>query len=110
MEYRDRNVMEPKFKFYLYNDNGELIQEHLTLHEIQHLLLLQTQRSGTNTITRFMPYLINPYTNNTKILIEQISKCAHSDVGHVLSNYGIKQDFFFIKYAASTFTLRPLLR
>ena len=35
---------DPKFKLYLYNELGELVQENLSIHDIQHLLLHQTKK------------------------------------------------------------------
>ena len=35
---------DPKFKLYLYNEQGELVQENLSIHDIQHLLLHQTKK------------------------------------------------------------------
>ena len=32
-------VTQPKFKFYLYNEQGDLVQEQLSIHDIQHFLL-----------------------------------------------------------------------
>ena len=32
-------VTKPKFKFYLYNEAGDLVQEELSIHDIQHFLL-----------------------------------------------------------------------
>ena len=43
VEHTESTVTEPKFKFYLYNDKGELVQEQLSIHDIQHLLLQKTE-------------------------------------------------------------------
>ena len=47
-QYSVENVVatatDPKFKLYLYNAQGELVQENLSIHDIQHLLLHQTRR------------------------------------------------------------------
>ena len=32
-------VTQPKFKFYLYNEEGDLVQEELSIHDIQHFFL-----------------------------------------------------------------------
>ena len=32
-------VTQPKFKFYLYNEDGDLVQEELSIHDIQHFFL-----------------------------------------------------------------------
>ena len=45
VENVEATATEPKFKFYLYNDHGDLVQEHLSLHDIQHLLLRQTRQN-----------------------------------------------------------------
>ena len=36
----------PKFEFYLYNDAGRIIKQHLSIHEIQQILLQQSQELG----------------------------------------------------------------
>ena len=36
----------PKFEFYLYNDAGTIIRQHLSIHEIQQILLQQSQSLG----------------------------------------------------------------
>ena len=36
----------PKFEFYLYNDAGTIIKQHLSIHEIQQILLQQSQSLG----------------------------------------------------------------
>ena len=41
-------VTQPKFKFYLYNENGDLVQEELSIHDIQHFLL-HTASYNANT-------------------------------------------------------------
>ena len=47
-QYSVENVVatatDPKFKLYLYNEQGELVQENLSIHDIQHLLLHQTRK------------------------------------------------------------------
>ena len=37
----------PRFEFYLYNDAGRIIKQYLTIHEIQQILLQQSQNLGT---------------------------------------------------------------
>ena len=36
----------PKFEFYLYNDAGRIIKQYLSIHEIQQILLQQSQNLG----------------------------------------------------------------
>ena len=36
----------PRFEFYLYNDAGRIIKQYLTIHEIQQILLQQSQSLG----------------------------------------------------------------
>ena len=36
----------PRFEFYLYNDAGRIIKRYLTIHEIQQILLQQSQSLG----------------------------------------------------------------
>ena len=36
----------PRFEFYLYNDVGRIIKQYLTIHEIQQILLQQSQSLG----------------------------------------------------------------
>uniref|UniRef100_A0A0K2T0S3 Serpin domain-containing protein n=1 Tax=Lepeophtheirus salmonis TaxID=72036 RepID=A0A0K2T0S3_LEPSM len=55
-EYRLNNnnassavVMEPKFYFYLYDDKGDLVREKLSIHDIQSILLQETQIQGLKT-------------------------------------------------------------
>ncbi len=48
MENRLATPSDPQFKFYLYDDNGQLVQENLSLHDIQYLLLVQTQSGLRN--------------------------------------------------------------
>merc|ERR1712107_379725 len=36
----------PRFEFYLYNDSGRIIKQYLTIHEIQQILLQQSQSLG----------------------------------------------------------------
>ena len=36
----------PRFEFYLYNDEGRIIKQYLTIHEIQQILLQQSQNLG----------------------------------------------------------------
>ena len=38
----------PKFEFYLYNDAGRIIKQYLSIHEIQQILLQQSQNLGEN--------------------------------------------------------------
>ena len=41
----------PKFEFYLYNDAGRIIKQYLSIHEIQQILLQQSQNLGdTNSL------------------------------------------------------------
>ena len=40
----------PKFEFYLYNDAGTIIRQHLSIHEIQQILLQQSQSLGNLSI------------------------------------------------------------
>ena len=44
----------PRFEFYLYNDAGRIIKQYLTIHEIQQILLQQSQNLGINH-KRFSP-------------------------------------------------------
>ena len=39
VESMQATVTKPKFKFYLYNEEGDLVQEELSIHDIQHFLL-----------------------------------------------------------------------
>ena len=39
-------AMQPKFEFYLYNDAGRIIKQRLSIHEIQQILLQQSQSIG----------------------------------------------------------------
>lgn len=39
----------PKFEFYLYNDSGRIIKQYLSIHEIQQILLQQSQTLGGKT-------------------------------------------------------------
>ena len=41
----------PRFEFYLYNDAGRIIKQYLTIHEIQQILLQQSQNLGMSYIT-----------------------------------------------------------
>ena len=36
----------PRFEFYLYNDTGRIIKQYLSIHEIQQILLQQSQNLG----------------------------------------------------------------
>ena len=36
----------PRFEFYLYNDAGRIIKQYLSIHEIQQILLQQSQNLG----------------------------------------------------------------
>ena len=47
VEHTESTVTQPKFKFYLYNDEGELVQEQLSIHDIQHLLLQRSEMFGS---------------------------------------------------------------
>ena len=40
----------PRFEFYLYNDAGRIIKQYLTIHEIQQILLQQSQNLGKNRL------------------------------------------------------------
>ena len=40
----------PKFEFYLYNDAGRIIKQYLSIHEIQQILLQQSQNLGEKKI------------------------------------------------------------
>ena len=42
----------PRFEFYLYNDAGRIIKQYLTIHEIQQILLQQSQSLGNIFICR----------------------------------------------------------
>ena len=48
VESMQATVTQPKFKFYLYNENGDLVQEELSIHDIQHFLL-HTASYNANT-------------------------------------------------------------
>ena len=39
VESMQATVTQPKFKFYLYNEEGDLVQEELSIHDIQHFFL-----------------------------------------------------------------------
>ena len=39
VESMQSTVTQPKFKFYLYNEEGDLVQEELSIHDIQHFFL-----------------------------------------------------------------------
>ena len=39
VEAMQATVTQPKFKFYLYNEEGDLVQEELSIHDIQHFFL-----------------------------------------------------------------------
>ena len=41
-----RKDKTPKFEFYLYNDAGRIIKQYLSIHEIQQILLQQSQNLG----------------------------------------------------------------
>ena len=44
MENKKASVLKPKFKFYLYDDAGDLVQELLSIHDIQQILLARTSK------------------------------------------------------------------
>ena len=44
MENKQATVMQPRFKFYLYDDTGDLVQELLSIHDIQQILLARTSK------------------------------------------------------------------
>ena len=51
----------PRFEFYLYNDSGRIIKQYLTIHEIQQILLQQSQNLGKQTyflIHRLYPFIM----------------------------------------------------
>ena len=41
-----RKDKTPRFEFYLYNDAGRIIKQYLSIHEIQQILLQQSQNLG----------------------------------------------------------------
>ena len=41
----------PMFEFYLYNDAGTIIRQHLSIHEIQQILLQQSQSLGEKKLS-----------------------------------------------------------
>ena len=45
-----RKDKTPKFEFYLYNDAGRIIKQYLSIHEIQQILLQQSQNLGENCL------------------------------------------------------------
>merc|ERR1739844_69127 len=45
-EQYKKQSMQPKFEFYLYNDAGRIIKQRLSIHEIQQILLQQSQNLG----------------------------------------------------------------
>ena len=49
VEKQDLMATKPRFKFYMYNDEGNLVQENLSIHDIQHFLLHSTLRKRTTT-------------------------------------------------------------
>ena len=51
----------PKFEFYLYNDAGRIIKQYLSIHEIQQILLQQSQNLGDKK------YVTNQKKNNLSI-------------------------------------------
>ena len=46
MESKKASAAEPKFKLYLYGDSGEMVQELLSLHDIQQMLLAKSKKVG----------------------------------------------------------------
>ena len=55
----------PRFEFYLYNDEGRIIKQYLTIHEIQQILLQQSQSLGW-----FLYFQINRHKNISRSRIE----------------------------------------
>ena len=43
----------PMFEFYLYNDAGRIIRQYLSIHEIQQILLQQSQNFGNTSIKEY---------------------------------------------------------
>ena len=46
MELKKASAAQPKFKLYLYGDSGEMVQELLSLHDIQQMLLAKSEAVG----------------------------------------------------------------
>ena len=54
----------PKFEFYLYNDAGRIIKQYLSIHEIQQILLQQSQNLGEQKY--FVCWAEYPATNTSR--------------------------------------------
>ena len=64
-----------RFKFYLYNDEGDLVQEQLSIHDIQHFLLHSTLPKSR--LTKNAPSTItSPPTTTSKSLSSTSQVCS----------------------------------
>jgi hypothetical protein len=50
LEAKEATVKQPKFKLYLYDDSGHMVQEMLSLHDIQQMLLLKSKNIGLSQL------------------------------------------------------------
>ena len=67
-----------RFKFYLYNDEGDLVQEQLSIHDIQHFLLHSTLPKSR--LTKNAPSTISSTpTTTTKSLSSTSQVCSPGD-------------------------------
>ena len=51
----------PRFEFYLYNDAGRIIKQYLTIHEIQQILLQQSQNLGMSHFNPLMNHIFKSH-------------------------------------------------
>ena len=54
VESMNATVTQPKFKFYLYNEEGDLVQEELSIHDIQHFLLHTANSKNVQNQNNFL--------------------------------------------------------
>ena len=82
VESMQATVTQPKFKFYLYNEQGDLVQEELSIHDIQHFLLHQAYNVNPEN------NILNKLNGSEEIesLEEDVSDMDMSSEGNKKSN------------------------
>ena len=83
----------PKFEFYLYNDAGRIIKQYLSIHEIQQILLQQSQNLGKDNCLAIQQNNLKIFRAPTACLADrekrdelETNRAAEEDVAHDTNN------------------------
>ena len=88
----------PKFEFYLYNDAGRIIKQYLSIHEIQQILLQQSQNLGKDNCLAIQQNNLKIFRAPTACLADrekrdelETNRAAKKNPAHIANN---SQDTF----------------